>query len=178
MLSRYDEIDSLDFAPMPSKPVSMVKVVTCDGVTVGIGKHGRLYTDCHAGNNAAHMPGNWRWDRGLFQCLVKLGLVSKATVARHQALTKARRESDSAQSTIKYTVPKLEEYGIKLTAAQMRKLTDVAEADFAAMGKAVDEATEKDVVANLNKIAKKAVKAGVDAVKSGKAEPRQPSLLI
>jgi hypothetical protein len=126
--SHVQSINSLQFHPIPCRPINVAKVVRTDNVTVFVDVRGNIYST-GVMSRVHYVIGSSLSQKheDTFKCCVKLGLISKDDLKTHKE--HAERESEIRQR--KYAanaiVREAKTLGLKLTSAQKR-LIKAAEA--------------------------------------------------
>lgn len=118
-----DEIDRLWFSKIPrGRPIQVDRMVCVDGVTLIVGKNGKLYaTGKRFADNVAYAVGVYPWTNGLIRALYKLKVISHKAMQDHLALCKKHSEASSKRYAQDRLLSGAAALGIKLTAAQKRK---------------------------------------------------------
>ena len=103
LLSPVREIKDLYFDVLPSsRVVKLVKGVRVGRVTVLLGANGNLYSPSIDARRE-YSCSDWLWSDSLMRALVKLGVISKASLAEHMEAAKLR----DATKTVDYEYERL-----------------------------------------------------------------------
>lgn len=109
---------------IPTRPIiTVARVVRHEDVTVFLDDKGRIYST-GIKNGFAYTPGhgNSRNHVATYQCLVKLGVISKADADEHERIANEISDRRSRKYAAEALVKNAEEVGLKLTAAQVKKI--------------------------------------------------------
>lgn len=122
LISRVPACD-IRIEPIPARPIKVARVVRTDNVTVFLDDKGRIYST-GIRNGFAYTPG-WGDSSNhvaTFQCLVKLGVISKADADEHERIAKEISDRRFRKYAAEALVKNAKEVGLKLTAAQIKKI--------------------------------------------------------
>lgn len=114
---------SIRVEPIPTKPINVARAVRTDNVTVFVDEKGRIYST-GIKNGFAYTPGfgNRQNQIDTYQCLVKLGIISKWDALQH----KLNADAISAKNERKWAADAIlkdsEKLGLKFTAAQLKQI--------------------------------------------------------
>lgn len=121
IVSKIESIEKLALYPLPTRPVKADRAVRYDRAFVVIGTDGKIYT--------SQVNTHVYWTRvnrvqDTVRCLIKLGMLSKAALDEHFAAEEAENEVRKKRYAREAILEYAKDAGIKLTAAQQRKLSE------------------------------------------------------
>lgn len=117
--SQVLDIARLSFYPLPSRPTKIAKAMRVDNHYVMLGENGRIYT------SQARNPTHWTTTQRMaptIKALIAFGVLSEQAVKQHNDAQEAERLADRRRWAAASVLDNLEWSGIKLTAAQTKKL--------------------------------------------------------
>lgn len=124
--SNVKECDILVY-PIPTKPISVDRVVRVNNNTVFLDKKGRVYSSRVQDGFAFTLAWSDRQQfQDLYHALVKLGKIPKAAVDAHLAEAKRIGDAIEARHAAENVRKQAALCGLKLTAAQKAKLEQLA----------------------------------------------------
>lgn len=109
--------------PIPTKPIKVARAVRSERVTVFVDDKGRIYST-GVTNGFAYAPGFGSNPAHIdtYQCLVKLGIVSKEDALQHQLNAIAIQEKAARKYAADAIVKDADTLGLTLSAAQIKKI--------------------------------------------------------
>lgn len=130
LISKLEEIESLDFKPFPTRPTGVGKIVRVEGslFATALKSDRVIYTTATISRQAAFLRSDWPWLPTVLKALVRLNVVSPSVAKKHKEDSERVAKMSEARHELEYLLDRLErEYDLKLTAAQIKKIEQVAE---------------------------------------------------
>ena len=124
IMSPVDDIDSLQFHQLPTKPINVTKAVRVGRVHVFVDAAGKVYSTQVMGSRCYTPASNL--EDTLRGCKL-LGVLSPEAVAQHKAYSKALREKRDRKYAAEDFLRSAQELGLRLTDAQKRAVSEAKE---------------------------------------------------
>lgn len=123
LFSPVKKINDLHFNILkPGKLIKNAKVLRHGRLTVIVDENGAIYCDGLA--NGAYMLGNYHWLSGLLKAFCRLGIITKAEQAEHEAVAIAKSEKEDRSYAARELAKLLKENGLIPTKEQAKFIKD------------------------------------------------------
>ena len=125
IISKIADIEKLRVYPIGSKPVRVVKLTAVGNTVVAVDANGKVYSNQIRGNTA-YLPTFGHNDHigRLLDGLAKMGALTAEAVKAHKDRAREHQEKSSRRYSAEAMREAATALGIKLTAAQDRKLAE------------------------------------------------------
>lgn len=132
LISPVKSVDQLWFEPLHRSQGVKGKVYSIQGkfpaqsVVIVVGDNGKLYGNNPLSKNAAYVPGDWPWVKSVLQLMKKANLITAKAMQDHLDHCETKSKRRRAKNLLEHTANRLQEFDIRLTPTQKRKLEAAA----------------------------------------------------